>query len=213
MWGTNTEISFCSNVINCWRFYRSWEILQRGKDRVTLFCCSVFSVYFKILLAQKSAISNKEIDRTSNPLYRKSDTLQAKECWDTDEGNLGNQSKNCCLMESKQQEPHFVKYLMTLYSVIAFGLYVAWYPPSDRLTLFFPKKLSVLCRKVILWLSCQRWTHESVMWAEVASQIAFWKIHKFFKKDFSLLLSSAIMPKSCNSIWKLEVVWKSALRS
>ena len=47
---------------------------------MTLFCCSVFSVYFKILLAQKSAISNKEIDRTSNPLYRKSDTLQAKEC-------------------------------------------------------------------------------------------------------------------------------------
>lgn len=27
-----------------------------------------FFVYFKILLAQKSAISNKEIDRTSNPL-------------------------------------------------------------------------------------------------------------------------------------------------
>lgn len=97
-------------------------------------------------------------------------------------GTSGNQSKNCCLMESKQQEPHFVKYLMTFYSVIAFGLDAVWYSPSDNLTLFFPKKLSVVCTKVILWLSCQRWTHESVMWAEVASQIAFWKIHKLFKK-------------------------------
>jgi hypothetical protein len=110
-------------------------------------------------------------------------SLQTGECWETDEVTLGNQSKNCCLIESKQQDPHFVKYLMTFYSFTAFGLYVAWYSPSDRLTLFSPRKLWVLYRTVILWLSYQRWTHESVMWAEVASQIGFWKIHKFFKKD------------------------------
>lgn len=86
-------------------------------------------------------------------------------------------------MEFKQQESPFVKCLMASYSIGAFGLYAVWYSPSDRLTLFSPKKLSVLCRKIILWLSCQRWTHESVMWAEVASQIAFWKIHQFFTKD------------------------------
>lgn len=97
---------------------------------------------------------------------------------------LGNQSKNCHLTESEQQGPFFLRYLMGFYSVITFEFYVLWYSPSDSLTLFSPKMLSLLCVKVILLLSYQRWTHESVMWTGVAAQIALCKIYKSFKSDY-----------------------------
>jgi hypothetical protein len=150
-------------------------------------CCSdfFFCVYFQLLSRQNSSTNNREVSRTTNPLYSKNDKFQARECWETDEEELGNQRKNCCLMEGKHQEPHFLKHPVTFYRFIAFGTDIVWYSHSDRLTLFSPKKLSVLYRKVILWLSCQRWTHASVIWAEVASQTAFWRSHKFFKRDCS----------------------------
>lgn len=96
---------------------------------------------------------------------------------------LGNQSKNCCLTESQQQGPCFLRYLMSFYRVIVFGFYVVWYSPSDRVTLFSLSTLALLCGKVILLLSYQRWTHESVMWAGVAVQIALCQTYNSFKED------------------------------
>lgn len=73
------------------------------------------------------------------PLQGKVDKTQARECWEANEVTLGNQNKNSHLMEFKQQEPHFLKYLVTSIALehLGFMLYdshlvTGWPSPPPR---------------------------------------------------------------------------------